>query len=211
MPWKDVTSMDQKIQFVSLAASGRYSVTQLCEDFDISRKTGHKWMSRYAASGSAGLADISRRPRGCAHQTSESVLTLILRERKAHPLWGPKKIQDLLLYKHGLESPPARSTIAAILQRKGLIKRRRRKPGIYHPPAHDLTAPTHPNHVWTFDFKGWFLTQDQVRCDPLTVCDRYSRYIIGCRARPNQQHLGTYAATRSLMRYHGVTGDHPSG
>ncbi len=93
---KKACSMDQKIQFVSLAATGRYSVTQLCEDFDISRKTGHKWLSRYATRGSAGLTDLSRRPRGCAHQTSESVLTLILRERKAHPQWGPKKIQHLL-------------------------------------------------------------------------------------------------------------------
>jgi transposase InsO family protein len=196
--------MNQKMQFVSLAANGRFSVTQLCEDFDISRKTGHKWLSRYAAEGAVGLSNHSRRPRGCSHQTTAEVVGLIVKERKAHATWGPKKIQNLLHYKHGLESPPARSTIAAILKRKGLIERRRRRAGIYHRAPCELTQPSRPNQVWTFDFKGWFLTQDQVRCDPLTVCDRYSHYIIGCRALPNQQRSGTYFATRNLMRYHGL-------
>lgn len=196
--------MDQKMQFVSLAATGRFTVSQLCEDFDISRKTGHKWLSRYATKGAKGLGDLSRRPRGCSHQTSESVVTVIIQERKAHPTWGPKKIQNILVRKHGLESPPARSTIASILHRHGLIQRRRRKPGLYRPLPSELTVPTHPNHVWTFDYKGWFLTQDRIRCDPLTVCDRYSHFIIGCHARFNQQYHGTYLATRKMMRHHGL-------
>ena len=68
MPWKEVSPMEQKMQFVSLAASGRFTVSQLCEDFEISRKTGHKWLSRYAAEGECGLSNLSRRPRGCSHQ-----------------------------------------------------------------------------------------------------------------------------------------------
>ena len=204
MPGKDATPMNQKMQFVSLAATGRFSVTQLCEDFDISRKTGHKWLGRYAAHGPKGLGDVSRRPHGCCHQTPAEVLALLLKERKAHPMWGPKKIQDLLVYKHGIESPPARSTIASLLSQHGLIKRRRRKPGVYHGKPSELTEPVRANHVWTFDYKGWFLTQDRVRCDPLTVCDRFSRYIVGCQARLDQQFNGTYAATRKMMRHHGL-------
>lgn len=134
--------MDQKIQFVSLAAIGRYTVTQLCEDYDISRKTGHKWLNRYAAQGTLGLSNLSRRPRGCAHQTTEEVVALILKERKVHRTWGPKKLYAILRDKHGLESPPARSTIASILHRHGLIQRRRRKPGLYRPLASELTEPT---------------------------------------------------------------------
>jgi transposase len=179
--------MDQKMQFVSLAATGRFTVSQLCEDFDISRKTGHKWLSRYAARGTDGLRDRSRRPRGCSHQTTDEVVALIIKQRRKQPSWGPKKIQNILVRKHGLESPPARSTIAAIPQRHGLIKRRRRKPGLYRPLPSELTQATYPNHVWTFDFKGWFLTADRVRCDPLTVCDRFSHYIIGCKAQLNQR------------------------
>jgi transposase InsO family protein len=108
------------------------------------------------------------------------------------------------VYKHGIESPPARSTIASLLSQHGLIKRRRRKPGVYHGKPSELTEPVRANHVWTFDYKGWFLTQDRVRCDPLTVCDRFSRYIVGCQARLDQQFNGTYAATRKMMRHHGL-------
>ena len=196
--------MDQKIQFVSLAATGRFTVSQLCEDFDISRKTGHKWLNRYARQGAKGLAELSRRPQGCSHQSAEAVVALIIKERKIHPTWGPKKLYEILRCKHGLEAPPARSTIASILHRHGLIRRRRRKPGLYRPLPSELTEPTHANHVWTFDYKGWFLTQDRIRCDPLTVCDRYSHYIIGCQARFNQQYKGTYWATRKMMRHHGL-------
>jgi putative transposase len=196
--------MDQKLQFVSLAATGRFTVSQLCEDFSISRKTGHKWLERHAARGAQGLRELSRRPRGCAHQTDASVVDLILQERRAHPTWGPKKLHALLERKHGLESPPARSTIASILHRHGLVKRGRRKPGLYRPAPGALTEPTHPNHVWTFDFKGWFLTEDRIRCDPLTVCDRFSRYLIGCKAQLSQQFQETHRAVRALMRHHGL-------
>jgi putative transposase len=204
MPWKEVSPMEPKMQFISLAATCRYSVTQLCEDFEISRKTDHKWLSRYAEQGSVGLKNLSRQPRGCSHQTNEEVVALIIKERKKHRTWGPKKLFAILGDTHGLASPPARSTIASILHRHGLIEKRRRRPGLYHPRPCELTQPTHPNHVWTFDYKGWFLTQDKVRCDPLTVCDRYSRYIIGCRARFNQQHQGTLRDSRNLMRHHGL-------
>ncbi|MCF3651567.1 IS481 family transposase [Synoicihabitans lomoniglobus] len=204
MPWKEVSPMDQKMQFISMAATGRFTVSQLCEDFDISRKTGHKWLRRYAAEGSAGLGDRSRRPRGCAHQTTTELVELVLQERKAKPSWGPKKLQDLLHCKHGIMQPPARSTIASLLKSHGLIKKRRRKPGLYHPRPSELTDPTHPNHVWTFDYKGWFLTQDRIRCDPLTVCDRFSRYVVCCQARYDQQFRGTHLACRNIMRYHGV-------
>jgi transposase-like protein len=85
MPWKDVTPMDQKLQFVSLAATGRFTITQLCDDFDISRKTGHKWLARHATHGAAGLKEHSRRPHGCSHGTLEEVRALIIKERKRQP------------------------------------------------------------------------------------------------------------------------------
>jgi transposase len=126
MPWKEVSPMEQKMQFISLPATCRYSVTQLCEDFEISRKTGHKWLSRYAEQGRVGLKNLSRQPRGCSHQTSEEVVALIIKERKKYRTWGPKKLFAILGDTHGLASPPARSTIASILHRHGLIEKRRR-------------------------------------------------------------------------------------
>jgi hypothetical protein len=71
-------------------------------------------------------------------------------------------------------------------------------------PRKELTKPKHPNHVWTVDFKGWFPLGNAQRCDPLTVCDLYSRYYLACRALPNQQFKATLREFRKLMRRHGL-------
>lgn len=204
MTWNPVTLMEQKQQFVSLAATGRFTITQLCADFHISRKTAHKWMGRYRQDGAAGLRERSRRPHGCAHQTALRLTQLILRERRKHRTWGPKKLRKLLRRDHGIRRSPACSTIAAILRRHGLSQRPRRKPGLYAVARQTLTVPTRPNQVWTVDFKGWFALGNGQRCDPLTVCDLFSHYYLACRARPNQQFAGTRRAFRKIMRRHGL-------
>ena len=196
--------MEEINRFVMLARSGRFTVTDLCEQFGISRKTGYKHLERYAELGLDGLRPRSHRPHRSPQRTPETVEALILSERKLHRTWGPKKLQRVLETKHGLESPPACSTIADLLRRHGLSVPRRRRPGVY-PPANDgLTQPTQPNHVWTVDFKGWFLLGDGRRCDPLTVCDRYSHFVLACDACANQQFAGTLQAFRNLTRYHGL-------
>ena len=121
MAWNEVTLMEQKQQFVSLAASGRFTFTELCADYHLGRKTGHKWWRRYCDLGPAGLRERSRRPQGCAHQTAARIEQLILRERRKHRTWGPKQLRRLLRRDHGIRRPPACSTIAAILRRHGLI------------------------------------------------------------------------------------------
>jgi putative transposase len=196
--------MEEKHRFVSLAATGRFTFTALCADFHVSRKTGHKWLRRYREAGAAGLRERSRRPHGCAHQTAAQIERLILHERRRHRTWGPKKLRRLLRRDYGLRRPPACSTIAGILRRHGLSQRPRRAPGCYELPRRALTVPTHPNQVWTVDFKGWFLLGNGQRCDPLTVCDLFSHYVLACRARPNQQFIGTLRAFRQLMRRHGL-------
>ena len=204
MAWKTVTPMEEIIRFVVLAQNARFTVTELCEQFGISRKTGYKHLERYAADGLKALAARSHRPHQFPQRTDEAVEALILAERRLHRTWGPKKLHKILEVKHGIESPPARSTIGAILQRHGLSARRRRKPGAYRALNDGLTVPTQPNEVWTVDFKGWFLLGNGQRCDPLTVCDRYSHYVLACRARPNQQFKGTLHAFQGLMRQVGV-------
>jgi len=203
MPWLTSSPMEQINRFVVLAQSGRFSLTDLCEQFGISRKTGYKHLSRYAASGLAGLAPRSSRPHHSPDRTAEGVEAWILAERRTHRTWGPKKLRRVLEVKHGVERPPACSTIAAMLRRHGLSVRRRRHPVSYVASNDHLSQPTQPNHVWTVDFKGWFFLGDGQRCDPLTVCDRYSRYVLACQARPNQQYKGTLRAFRALMRHHG--------
>lgn len=204
MPWTQTTPMEEIIRFVMLARSGRFSVTDLCEQFGISRKTAYKHLARYAARGLAGLQPRSSRPHHSPERTDEAVAALICAERRRRRTWGPKKLQGVLESKYGIERPPACSTIAEILRRHGLSVRRRRRPGAFVPGNDGLTHPTQPNHVWTVDFKGWFLLGDGQRCDPLTVCDRYSRYVLACDARSNQQFGSTQRAFRGLMRHHGL-------
>jgi transposase InsO family protein len=204
MPWKIVTPMEEVIRFVTLAQTGRFTITDLCEQFGISRKTGHKYLERHAADGLKGLQPRSHRPHHSPQRTAEAIEALVLVERRLHRTWGPKKIQDILLKKHGVETPPACSTIGEILRRHGLSARRRRRPGAYQALNDDLTIPTQPNHVWTVDFKGWFNLANGQRCDPLTVCDRYSHYVLAVRAQPDQQFIRTLRTFRALMRQSGV-------
>ena len=198
--------MDEKLRFIHLSQSGKYTITELCYDFGISRKTGHKYLLRYEQHGAAGLHELSRCPRCNAQLTDRAVEKLILHDRRRRPTWGPKKLQDRLLKKHGIESPPSLSTIGAILKRNGMIKPRRRKPGAY--PVHpcQLTRAEYPNHVWTIDFKGWFKLGDSTRCDPLTVKDLKSHFMIGCHAMLNQQYLSTWYRFKRMARLYGLPG-----
>lgn len=204
MPWKNTTPMEEIIRFVSLAQTDRFTITELCEQFDISRKTAYKHLERYAEGGLAALAPRSHRPHGFPQRTDQKIEALILAERRLHRTWGPKKLQDVLEKKHGVEAPPACSTIGEILRRHGMSVKRRRRPGAYHALNEELTVPTQPNQVWTVDFKGWFLLGNGQRCDPLTVCDRYSHYVLAVRAQPDQQFLRTQRTFQALMRQAGL-------
>ena len=110
MPWKETKPMTEKERFATLAQTGRFTVGELCHDFGISRKTGHKYLKRYRSEGRDGLADRSRRPRNSPNATVRSVEALILKERRKHPTWRPKKFRDLLLKVHGIYHPPHEST-----------------------------------------------------------------------------------------------------
>jgi len=56
-----------------LAQSDRFTITELCEQFGISRKTGHKHLERYATAGLKGLLVRSHRPHAFPQRTAESV------------------------------------------------------------------------------------------------------------------------------------------
>jgi len=151
-------------------------------EFGISRKCGHKWLERFAVGGAAALADASRAPHSVPLRTSEAIERIVCSERRLHPTRGPKKLRAVLERKHSMDAPPAISTLGEILKRHGMIEARRRRPGAFEVKRGDLTEATRPNHVWATDFKGCFHTQDKERCDPLTVTDLFSRYLIGVQA-----------------------------
>lgn len=204
MPWKTELPMELRQRFVNLAQSGHFTISELCEQFSISRKTGHKWVKRYRDFGRVGLADQSRAPKNSPGKTNIFIERLIVSERRKRPTWGAKKIQQILKTKHGVKQAPAVSTVGDILKRNGLVKRQRRRGAAFHVKRGDLTAPSHNNHVWGVDFKGWFSLGNGNRCDPLTVSDLHSRYILRVQALPQATQRWTHRAFRSLFKQYGL-------
>lgn len=204
MPWKNVSPKEEKLRFVNLAQSDRYTVSELCEEFGISRKTGHKWLARHSEEGEKGLEERSRAPKSVAQRTGGDVERLIVAERRLHPTWGAKKIRAVLESKHGMSSPPATSTVGAVLKRNGLIETRRRRPGRFKVQREELTDAERPNHVFAVDFKGWFNTGDGERFDPLTVTDLHSRYLLRAEGLPQATTRWTQGAFRALFRRSGL-------
>jgi transposase InsO family protein len=197
MPWEAVSIVEQREQLVLDCLAGRFAVTEACERYGISRKTGYKWIERFRKNGRAGLEDESRRPDVSPNETPGKVVTAIVELREKHPTWGAKKLLAKLKRKEAKTDWPAPSTVALILKRQGLVterRRRRHRPGRLERPG--VVVATRPNLVWTVDFKGHFRTHDGRYCYPLTVMDRYSRYLLECHGlvRP------TYEATARCFR-----------
>jgi transposase InsO family protein len=162
-------------------AKDREPKGMLCARYGISRTLGYRIWKRFGEEGAVGLADRSRAPHEHPNQVSEQIEKQILELKQSHPHAGAPKLHILLGEQLEGTAPPATSTIGLILKRHGLTqkpKRRRQSPPYEQPLEH----ADEPNRVWCMDFKGWFRTQDGVRCDPLTISDAYSRYLIRCQA-----------------------------
>jgi transposase InsO family protein len=173
--------MDQRQAFVTEALRHELTMTRLCAAYGISRKTGYAVVARYHAGGVGGLAPRSRAPHYSPQALRPAVQEEILALRTAHPCWGPRKLRARLQRQQPTVAWPAASSIGELLHRRGLTRARR--PGRARPPGGALlTVGEAPNEVWTIDFKGWFHTGDGQRCDPLTVVDEASRYLLQCVA-----------------------------
>jgi putative transposase len=181
MPWRHTSPMDQKTQFIADYLRRTLSITELCELYSVSRKTGYKWIERYLTSGPSGLEDRSRKPCSSPNQTPQHIVDAFIELRCRHPSWGAKKLLSILQKRHPSWAVPGRSTVCDILRRHGLVPKKRHQRHIGHPgkPATLIAAP---NDVWSADFKGQFKTGDGLYCYPLTVADGYSRFLLGCQA-----------------------------
>lgn len=155
-------------------------MTELCEYFGVSRKTGYKWVERYRREGPEGLLDRSRAPRSHPRAILDPVVEVLLEARRKHPTWGPRKILPWLARKRPDLDLPAPSTVGDLFRRYGLTRprRRRRRVPPFTKPFEKCSAP---NSVWCTDFKGQFRTGDGQMCYPLTITDAYSRLIIRCK------------------------------
>jgi len=203
MPWKDTCALNERMRFVMEYDLGEESMAALCRAYGVSRKTGYKWIGRFAESGPLGLDDLPRTPHRHSNEVSEQVVQAILGGRRAHPNWGPKKLRVILLRKDGNIRWPAASTIGEILKRHGLTGRRKRR---HRTPPHTqpFGACDGPNAIWCADFKGWFRTSDGRRCDPLTITDGYSRYLLRCQAMSKTDGLSVRPLFEAAFRQYGL-------
>jgi len=181
MPWKETCAVEERLKFVLDCREGRLSKAALCRAYEICRPTGDKWLARYADGGLDALLDRCRAPARHPNQVPDDVERAILEARRARPHWGPKKLRVLLARERPGRDWPACSTIGEILRRNGLTvprKGRRRAPPYTRPFVDCREA----NATWCADFKGWFKTGDGRRCEPLTISDAHSRYLLRCQA-----------------------------
>ena len=178
--------MDVRRAFVHEALRETETMTELCATYDISRKTGYKWLARYERDGGRGLTDRSRRPAHSPEAVPPATVEALLAARRRKPYWGARKLHAWLQRTQPTTAWPARSTIHTILRRHGAIRLRRRRRALPGLTTRPLTVARQPNDVWTADFKGSFLLGSSDRCCPLTVRDLASRVAVRCDALPGE-------------------------
>jgi putative transposase len=190
MPWDETCVMDERMAFIVDWQREEMTFAALCRHYGVSRKAGYKWVERFEAEGVEGLKDHSRAPHHHPNAVGETEEAAIVAVRAKHPSWGPKKIKAWLTDRHPGPQWPAQSVIGTILDHHGLVKRRRRRRHVPCSPS-PLSACAEANDVWGIDFKGWFRTGDGQRCDPLSLSDLASRYVLRLQAleRPDGQHV----------------------
>lgn len=173
--------MEQRIEF-AVRALQTLNFRGLCQEFGVSAKTGYKWRERFLRKGLEGMEEESRRPKAHSKQLAEEEVCEIVRLKLAHLAWGPRKIRELYLRRHG--EVASESTFKRVLERAGLTQKRRRRRSSEAGRLCSGRRASSPNEVWTVDFKGWWRSWGR-RCEPLTVRDEYSRYVLEVRALSN--------------------------
>ena len=178
--------MDQRVALIADWLRGEWTMTALAVRYGISRRTAYKWVDRYETDRQHGLRERSRGPKVHGRARPADMREVVLALRRRHPDWGPKKLRSHLQERAPEREWPAASTLGDWLKAAGLSEPRRRSRYVV-PLTQPLAAAQAPNDVWTADFKGWFRTGDGTRCDPLTVIDACSRYVLCCRITEQSQ------------------------
>ncbi len=180
MPFKETCSVEERIALFRDYATDRFSVGDLCRRYGISRETFYVWRRRREAGEARWFDDRSHRVASCPHATPAGLAERVIGVRRRFPHFGPKKIKAWLEREAPDTAWPAASTIGDILKREGLVEpRRQRRRALAQ--GEMVRQAQAPNEEWAIDFKGWFRTLDGRRCDPLTITDVASRYLIEVR------------------------------
>jgi putative transposase len=202
MPWHQTDPMDQRTQF-ALEAVSTHNFRALCRQYGISAKTGYKWKERLLQYGVSGLAEESRRPHHHPEALDESTVCFIVRLKQRHQQWGPRKLRDIYLRQHGGEGP-SESSFKRVLEKAGLVDKRRVRPAPVVARLSSGRRAQSPNEVWTIDFKGWWHDPHGRRCEPLTVRDEYSRYVLESYRVEDARTQTVWGRLERLFQRHGL-------
>ena len=204
MPWKEARVVDVRTEFVLRAVRDEKRFGELCREFGISRKTGYKWKERFLEQGLNGLEDLSRRPHRSPGEIAEDMVCQIVRIKNDHLGWGPVKIREVFARRHPNAPLPSESTFKRILEKAGLVHKRKARPHSTCGRIENRVVPEGPNDVWTTDFKGWWYTRNQQRCEPLTVRDEFSRFVLCATPLENAKTESVRRHFERLFEDHGV-------
>ena len=194
--------INERTEFALRSLQPGINFSELCREYGISRRIGYKWQKRFAAEGAAGMADRSRKPHSNGQELGEDVICEIARLREAHKKWGPKKIRELYARQFG--KAPSESTFKRIFEKAGWVEKRKRRRSTEAGRICSGLAAKEPNDVWTVDFKGWWHTRNGERCEPLTVRDEWSRYVLEVRSMATAKTEAVQAVFERLFEQYGL-------
>ncbi|MBC8770641.1 transposase [Arenibacter sp. BSSL-BM3] len=194
--------MEQKIEFICEWRTGKYTITELCKGFEISRPTAYKLIARFEKQGFEALREQSRAPGKHPNATSEYIVDGILNLKKKHKHWGAKKIRELMFKDFTQQEVPSVVTVHNILKKNGFVcpqKRMRRVEPVY--PIFD---PKSCNEVWSADYKGKFLMGNKIYCHPLTIADSKSRFLFTAKGHYHENLRSAKAEFTKVFRTFGI-------
>lgn len=201
MPWQECNRMDERLRFVARLLEGE-NMAAVCREFGISRKTGYKIFNRYKDFGLRGLEDRARSPYRHPNKLSFQLERAILRIKQEYTTWGAPKIREKLVKEYPGIRPPAISTIHALLDRNGLVGRRKRRR--YKAQGTALGDAHAPNALWCADYKGEFKLGNRQYCYPLTITDYRSRYLLACEGLESVKEAGAFPVFERVFKEFGL-------
>lgn len=204
MVWRTVSMLDERKQFILKAINPQRNISfiALCHEYNISSKTGYKWLNRFRKDGEKGLLDSSRAPNTNRKKISLEVKKNVISIRNQYPSWGPKKIRVEMENYYSHTKTPSEGSIGAILKENNLSNQR-----VYRRHV-AKTAPLkdcqEPNDTWCYDFKGWFRVGDGDKCEPLTITDGYSRFLLECIHLPRKRGIDVWSILEKTFHEFGL-------
>lgn len=203
MSWRTLTVEEIRLKFILAYHEKKFNLSELCRQFGISRTIAYKWIARFETEGVDGLSDRSKRPLSNPYATSDKIIKEVLDIKYQWPTWGPKKVLAYLIKNSHYDEYPSRTTVENILKKNGLVERRKlkRRLAVTTRPFRDCNAC---NDTWCMDFKGWWISSEGEKCEPFTMIDAHSRFLLCCQHMNIKDVNHTWAVLERLFREFGL-------